>query len=111
MKRFVLIILLPVIAACGGKKEDTATSPPVSMVESEPGVDGAKVFKISCAVCHGPDGKLGLNGSKDLSVSILTLEERIALITKGKGLMPAQENILSADEIKAAAEYSMTLKK
>ncbi|HMT00087.1 MAG TPA: cytochrome c [Saprospiraceae bacterium] len=111
MKRFVYLILLPVFAACGGKKEDTSTAPPVSMVENKPAVEGSKVFKISCAVCHGPDGKLGLNGSKDLSVSVLTLEERIALITKGKGAMPAQENILSAEEIKAAAEYSMTLKK
>ncbi|MBK8112937.1 MAG: cytochrome c [Saprospiraceae bacterium] len=92
------------------KRRNTFTAP-VSMVEEKPAVEGAKVFKISCAVCHGPDGKLGLNGSKDLSVSILTLEERIALITKGKGVMPAQENILSAEEIKAAAEYSLTLKK
>lgn len=110
MKRLVLFILLPAFAACGGKEETPSTAP-VSMVEEKPAVEGAKVFKISCAVCHGPDGKLGLNGSKDLSVSILTLEERIALITKGKGVMPAQENILSAEEIKAAAEYSLTLKK
>lgn len=111
MKRVVFLFFLPAFISCGGKKEEAASTPPVSMVESKPAVDGAKVYKISCALCHGMDGKLGLNGSKDLSISALTLEERIALITKGKGVMPAQENILSAEEIKAAAEHTMTLKK
>jgi cytochrome c6 len=62
-------------------------------------------------LCHGADGKMGANGSKDLSVSQLSLDERIAIITKGKNVMIAYENILTLSEIKAVAEYTLTLKK
>lgn len=107
MRQLFLICCLAVgIVSCGEgeKKKPVFTPPPVASV------DGSKVFKISCAVCHGDDGKLGANGSKDITKSVLTVDERVALVTKGKGLMPAQEAILSAAEIKAVAEYTMTLK-
>jgi len=71
---------------------------------------GKKVFKTYCILCHGADGKLGLNGAKDITVSQLTLEERIILITEGKNTMTPFEGSLTKDEIKAAANYSMRLK-
>ena len=64
----------------------------------------------NCELCHGPDGKLGANGSKNLTVSELDLNARIAMVSKGKGVMMAFENILNLSEIKAVAEYTMTLK-
>lgn len=73
--------------------------------------DGQAVFRQNCTVCHGPDGKLGLNGAKDLSLSALPLEERINQITNGKNLMTPFSGILSPAEIKAVAEYTITLKK
>jgi mono/diheme cytochrome c family protein len=104
-KIFVFALLAMVTFSCGEKKDGAAPTPPASTV------DGEKVFKTSCAVCHGVDGKLGANGSKDLTISTLPVEDRIALITNGKGVMPAQGSILTADEIKAVAEYTLTLKK
>ncbi len=103
---FLFCLMAFAVFSCGdGEKKKPVFTPPA--VAS---VDGGKIFKISCAVCHGDDGKLGANGSKDITKSTLSVDDRIALVTKGKGLMPPQEAILSAAEIKAVAEYTMTLK-
>ena len=40
-----------------------------------------------------------------LSTSTLSLEERVALITYGKGTMPAQKGSLDRAEIEAVARY------
>jgi len=40
-----------------------------------------------------------------LSTSTLTMEERVALITYGKGTMPAQKGILDKAEIAAVSRY------
>ncbi len=72
--------------------------------------DGMAIFRKHCVICHGPDGKLGLNGAKDLSQSTLGLEQRIETITYGKKLMTPFEKILDAEEIKAVAAYTLTLK-
>jgi mono/diheme cytochrome c family protein len=73
-------------------------------------LDGASVFRKYCVNCHGANGKLGLSGAKDLSVSALSLEDRVALITNGRGLMAAYRDILSEAEIKAVAEYTLQLR-
>lgn len=73
--------------------------------------DGAALFRKHCVVCHGADGTLGLNGAKDLTQSALTLEDRINIVTYGKKLMTPFGTILSQDEIKAVADYTLTLKK
>ncbi|MFN7327766.1 MAG: c-type cytochrome [Chitinophagales bacterium] len=72
-------------------------------------VDGMAIYRKNCITCHGADGKLGLNGAKDLSASILPLHDRIQIITNGKNLMTPFKSILSEEEIKAVAEYSVGL--
>ncbi len=106
-KSIIFSLLVLVVFACGSKENKNSAD---QVAASAPTIDGAKIFKQSCELCHGPDGKLGANGSKDLTVSELDLDARIAMITKGKGLMTPFENILSLSEIRAVAEYSMTLK-
>ena len=93
--------------ACGNK--DNKSNETSSSSTETVALDGAKIYKQNCALCHGPDGKLGANGSKDLTISDFDLNERIAMISKGKGVMTAFENILTLPEIKAVAEYSRTL--
>ncbi len=66
---------------------------------------GAKVYKEKCVICHGADGKLGLNGAKDLTLSIKSDEEKIIQIKKGKGSMTAFEHLLTEDEIKAVVKH------
>ena len=71
--------------------------------------NGAALFDKNCKICHGSDGRLGLNGAKDLSQSQLALPERINIITSGKNLMTPFSNVLSAAEIEAVAIYSQNL--
>jgi len=99
-KLFVTLLLLAIIIACSGKDVSGSTSTN----------DGEAIYKKYCTLCHGVNGKLGLNGSKDITVSKLTEAERIVQITKGKNTMTPYEGILSPEEIKAVAAYSMTLK-
>ena len=71
--------------------------------------DGMAIFRQYCITCHGADGKLGLNGAKDLSASTLALNERIQTITYGKKVMTPFNEVLSPEEIKAVAEYTFKL--
>lgn len=93
----------------GGKEtaSDSGTNTPASEADSE---EGKKLFTQYCAVCHGPDGKLGLNGAKDLTVSELTKEERIEQVTHGKNAMVPFENVLTKEQIDAVVQYTETLK-
>jgi mono/diheme cytochrome c family protein len=102
MNKIILsLFLMIVIYACANNQKNDATA----------GMEGEAIYKKYCTVCHGIDGKLGLNGSKDITISKLTEAERIAQITNGKNTMTPFKGILSPEEIKAVAAYSMTLTK
>lgn len=92
--------------ACG-----TPEAPQKRAADSALIPDGMAVFRQNCVTCHGADGALGLNGAKNLSESMLSLEERINIITHGKKLMTPFGTLLSPQEIKAVAEYTQTFKK
>jgi mono/diheme cytochrome c family protein len=99
MKKILLLAVIAfIIFSCADKKPKT------------PGVDGRKVFKQNCVVCHGLDGKLGANGSKDLALSKMSLDERKAIIKNGKGAMVGLGTLLKPDEIEAVAQYTLKLK-
>lgn len=68
-----------------------------------------EIYKKQCAICHGNNGRKGLAGAKMIPESKLDLQERIALITNGKGSMMPYKDILSKDEIARVAEYTLTL--
>ncbi|MEO8147386.1 MAG: SirB2 family protein [Bacteroidia bacterium] len=74
-------------------------------------VDGKEIYEAKCISCHGIDGKLGMSGSKDISLSQLKPEEKIKLITNGKNAMKGYKEVLTAEQINAVAEYTETLKK
>ncbi len=71
--------------------------------------DGMAIFRKNCVTCHGANGKLGLNGAKDISVSTLSIEDRVNIITNGKKLMTPFAAVLSPEEIQAVASYTQTL--
>lgn len=108
-KTIVLVILGMILIACAGKdgKGDIKKSKKSDTVNV---IDGKKIYKQNCVICHGMDGKLGINNSKDLTVSEMDLEERVAIITNGKGTMTPFNTLLSEAKIQAVAEFSMTLK-
>jgi len=97
-KILVLCVFAAIIFSCAEKKSKA------------PGKDGKKMFKQNCVICHGIDGKLGLNNSKDLTKSALTMEERKSIIKNGKGAMNAFGAIMSAEDIQAVTEYTFKLK-
>ena len=103
MKKYLLIIVsIAFIVACGGKSGGGESA--------DSGIDGKKIFKSNCVLCHGEDGKLGLNNSKDLTASKLTMDERKAIIKNGKGAMTGFGPLLDDDEIAAVAKYTFKLK-
>ena len=120
---FISWIVLLTLASCGGEKSSSTSSAeptkakvetPVAAAAETPAQDNKKgrlIFKQYCVICHGADGKLGVSNAKDLSVSVLSLEERIEQITNGKGLMTPYKDILSADQIEAVALYLEELRK
>jgi cytochrome c6 len=72
-------------------------------------VDGKALFINECAKCHGTDGKLGLVGSADLSLTKLSVEELSNVIKNGKGTMPKFDYLTEA-EIAGLTDYIATLK-
>lgn len=71
---------------------------------------GKSVYEAQCTRCHGSNGKLGLSGAKDLSVTALSPAEMEQVIADGSGggMMPSFKEALNADEIKAVAGYVET---
>ena len=79
---------------------------------------GADTFKAKCAMCHGADGSASTGMGKSMGLKPLSSPEvqsmsdadMAALITNGKGKMPAFKGKLSDDEISAVVKYVHTLK-
>lgn len=71
--------------------------------------DGAVLFRQYCVNCHGLDGALKTNGAKDLRYSLLSLEERILVITEGRNAMTGFKSILNETQILELAKYSQSL--
>lgn len=100
IKTYLIIWCSLCLAACGPASADSSANSTI--------VDGAQLFKKHCVLCHGADGRLGLNGAKDLSQSTLSLEKRKILITHGKNLMTPFANVLAPSEIEAVANYTLS---
>jgi mono/diheme cytochrome c family protein len=75
----------------------------------------ADVFKSKCAMCHGPDGKGKMAGTKDLGsadVQKASDADLAATITNGKPpKMPSYKGKLTDDQIKDLVKYVRTFKK
>ena len=96
------LTLAAILIGCGSPSDSGAADDPGQVV---PEVEARALYIRKCSLCHGEDGKLMASKSPDLSVSTMTLAERVALITYGKGTMPAQKGILNKAEITAVARY------
>jgi cytochrome c6 len=108
MKNIVLLIALGLLGlilslySCSGDSGNSSSSVPV--------IPGESTFKKYCTACHGADGKMGLNGAANLTVTILSQEEAAQVIANGRKLMAPYKLILSAEEINEVAGYVLTLK-
>lgn len=110
---FILLLILGCgLSACASDADEiasrTAAAQKAGQAAGAP--DGRAVFRQNCVICHGADGRLNLNGAKDLTLSMRPLEERIQIITQGKNLMAPFGAILSPKEIASVAAYTISLK-
>lgn len=110
MKNYILLFVIAnfaiiYCASCAGRN---TSADQVEMANANPGL---KVFKTYCVTCHGADGKMGLSGAADLSVSTLTKDEAVNVITNGRKLMAPYKSILSPQQIDEVADYILILKK
>lgn len=71
---------------------------------------GKQLYTAACINCHGQNGDLGKSGAKNLKTTVLNETEKLALIKKGKGVMPAYSS-LSDTQIQAIVQYINTFKK
>jgi len=81
--------------------------------------DAAGLYKSKCAACHGADGSgntavgksMKLRDLRSADVQKQTGEELTAMITNGKGAMPAYKDKLTSDQIKQLVEFIRQLAK
>ncbi len=103
---FAMIGLTVFFISCGAESE-TSDEKEVAAEAAHP---GEKVYKKYCITCHGTDGSMGSNGAFNLRETKLTIEEKIAVITKGRNTMTAFEKVLKPEEIAAVAEFTEKFK-
>ena len=71
-------------------------------------ISGKEIFEEKCSLCHGNDGKLGMAGAKNLSVSMLNHAGIVEIITNGKNGMISYKSTLSVEQIEAVSSYIET---
>jgi mono/diheme cytochrome c family protein len=105
MQRLLFIFSVVFVMGCGASAEQPLTGGEVSSADAQ------RIYVMKCSLCHGDQGNLMVAGAPDLTTSRMSLDDRIAYITYGKGTMPPQKGILTADEIKAVALYIESFRK
>lgn len=98
----LICITILIAGACGGESGGS------SATHSD--IDAKALYTKYCVLCHGEDGKRETNGAKDFTLSVMPLDERVALIKTGKNLMTPFEGILTPEEMEAVAQYTMSFK-
>jgi mono/diheme cytochrome c family protein len=102
---FVLLLLVDQ----PDKPTAAATSSPAS--GGAAAVNGAAIFDRQCARCHGDKGQGGigpkLNGGS-VTQRFATADAELVIVKGGEGGMPAFENQLSPDELRAVVDFTRT---
>ncbi|HRH38361.1 MAG TPA: c-type cytochrome [Flavobacteriales bacterium] len=101
----ILSSVLLLVFACG------SADAPVELGAEGGMSKGEQIYKMNCSLCHGGDGKLGFNGAKDLTKSILTKQEMVVRVREGKGTMTPFKNTLTAKDIDAVVDHVRELAK
>ncbi len=116
MRHLLLFALIAgLVWACGDagseKTESTSSSTASAEKPAADAPDGKKIYKQYCIACHGLYGDMGASGAFNLQTSTLQVEERVAVITNGRNAMTPFKDLLSEEQIKAVAQYTLELKK
>jgi mono/diheme cytochrome c family protein len=86
------------LVACGGGEEEAAYVPPKT---------GPAIYKTFCATCHGQSGQ-GFVGPSlvDSAVKYPDVASEIAVVTNGRGEMPAWSGRLTPEQIATVVDYT-----
>lgn len=96
-------LLLGIVAAlCGCDR------PSIRSAEGRP--DGAKIYSMYCAGCHGPDGRRPTTAGLLTDAASKPEADLAAVVTDGRKAMPPFRKQLQDDEIAAVARYVKTLR-
>jgi mono/diheme cytochrome c family protein len=101
-----LLLLAALWGSSCGERPQTGTSQHVGSGAA----DAQRQYIMKCAMCHGEQGEPVLLSAGDLRESTMGLEERIAIITYGKGTMPPHKDMLDAATIQGIATYIETFR-
>ena len=116
MQKVLLLLSVTALVACGGDAPvaDRTDAPATAQAQSDAyfGIPASRVKRlyVQCSICHGEHGDVSRGGAKLLKESTLSFEERVGIITYGKGTMPPNKDRLEANEIKAMAKYIETFR-
>lgn len=93
----LVAVAATLVAACGGSSEKAYTPPQA----------GPDIYAATCATCHGPSGQ-GFVGPSlvDTPAKYPNIADEIALVTNGRGQMPAWGGRLTAKQIANVVEYT-----
>jgi len=107
-KLLAILSLVLIIASYGLAEMSKKPRIDKSTAES---MDGAALFSANCTGCHGDDGKKGLAGASDLSVSTLDEAGLMEVILNGRGNMQSYKGALTDEQAKVIATYILGLRK
>jgi len=71
---------------------------------------GKALYAGNCVACHGEDGKAGIAGAKNLTISQLDEAGISNIISNGKNAMPPYKKVFNEQEINALTKYVQSIK-
>jgi cytochrome c6 len=103
-----VLILTSLVVSCSSPSTDN-----YSDTTNESNISSKALYTLHCEACHGVDGKKGISGAADLSVSTINHKKIKSTILNGneKGMMPYKEIITNPTEIDSLVSYVQTLRK
>ena len=108
---FISVFLIIMAYGLAEMSRKAKTGPKINTSSIQVPIEVGKfVYTNSCVSCHGADGKLGVSGAKNLSLTSLNAAEQKALIMDGKNAMPGYKNAITEAEIDAVILYISTFK-
>ena len=93
-----------VAAGCSDKSGAADADVEARVAAADPAV-GEAVYDDLCAACHGPDGEGGIGVELVGLGGRLSATEAHAVVSDGRGRMPAWAGTLDEDEIDAVVAY------